>query len=95
MSTLWGYRCQTCAVDYPDTWPNHGEQMLSDFVTLWPHIKLRRLQGWIEVMFTGHAWVSDEIWGFLAAHEGHQIILLSEYAKTLSLLPPLLFQTET
>ncbi len=69
--------------------------MLSDFVTLWPHIKLRRLQGWIEVMFTGHAWVSDEMWGVLAAHEGHQIILLKEYGKTLSLLPPLLFQTET
>lgn len=34
-------------------------------------------------------------WDFLAAHEGHQIILLNEYGKSLSLLPPLLFQTET
>ncbi len=69
--------------------------MLSDFVTLWPHIKLLRLQGWIEVMITGHAWVSVEMKDFVAAHEGHQIILLNEYGKSLALLPPLLFQTET
>jgi len=81
MSTRWGYRCETCQADSETTF-NHAERELS---TLARHyVALKPLLG-LSIIDIRALYGSD-ILHFLYEHDGHAIVLHSEYGSMLALL---------
>ena len=89
MSEYWGYRCETCGVISPHWW-NRGDGQLEVIASEWPvwRAALALRNGWIEVTCLG---VHDEPTPltFLQEHDGHTLVLHSEYGTTRPLAPVL------
>lgn len=86
MSTDWGYYCRTCQVE-SDTWINHGEEALSEFVYIRNIIEASGYDFyWIEVESISS--YSGDMREFLDQHKGHDICLASEYGDKKELVEP-------
>jgi hypothetical protein len=90
MSTHWGYRCEMCGTD-SDHWYNHGDGDLAEIYHQWP-----KLRGIHDLFLTAH-WrlqlqcgdaYAAEVLNFLAAHDGHEIVLSNEYGNVKPIPPP-------
>lgn len=79
MSEKWGYYCEQCEVE-SGSWLNHGEAQLRACYVAWPHVRaLQEMEGDFEVALSIWGSYSGDIWAFLQAHEGHPLLLCSEY----------------
>ena len=82
MSCDWGYYCTQCEVE-SETWFNHGENLLREIYAAWPHVRaIQEINGDIEISIWRY-----QPWGFLAEHDGHPLMLASEYGDQEPLNP--------
>lgn len=88
MSTYWGYRCETCNDD-SESWLNHGEDTL---VGLAQHYNAYKPILYLpRVLISVYPYDSAPV-GFLQDHDGHVIVVLSEYGQVLR--PSALLESE-
>lgn len=82
MSTYWGYLCRDDG-DASPCWLNRGQDVLRGIAAAWPHIKALReadTAGYIDVsVMGGRGWAEPSPIEWLQAHDGHTIVLESEY----------------
>jgi hypothetical protein len=93
MSTRFGYHCLTCHRS-SEYWLNHGDAALQDVLDAWPTIikpafDFAAKSGWveIEIYVMGVNRYGDETpLDFLGSHDGHAVVVESEYGQRLA--PP-------
>ncbi len=90
MSTAWGLRCNTCHVNSPD-WFTNAQGAVYEAVKFWPDLfSIMELHGkltWFDLSCEPICYQRREdneptIFGFLAAHYGHDLVYLNEYKQT-------------
>jgi hypothetical protein len=83
MSTYWSLHCIECNEDAGDS-TKSGDESLAGLLDIWPRIDALLKEAeqnnywWLEIVTL----IGDYIW-FLQAHEGHSVIVQSEYGDAL------------